>query len=65
MPATKTNIEPISVSVADAARLLGIKDRRTIYKLIHQGKIKARQMDRAYLVNYASLKAFAGEGGAR
>lgn len=59
MPAN--NIEPITVSVSEAARLLGVKDRRTVYRLIREGRIKARRMQRTYLVNYRSLRAFAGE----
>lgn len=50
--------EPLSVSVPEATRLLGFKDTKSMYKLIHQGKVKARKSGRIFLVNYASLKAF-------
>lgn len=55
--------EPLTVTVAEAARLLGFKDRRTIYGLIHTGRLKARKANRSYMVNYASLKRFAGSEG--
>lgn len=50
------NLEPISVTIAEATRLLGFKDSKTVYNLIYQGKIKARKAGRVYLVSYASLK---------
>ena len=50
------NLEPISVTIAEATRLLGFKDSKTVYNLIYQGKIKARKVGRVYLVSYASLK---------
>lgn len=54
--------EPLYVSVTEAKRLLGFKDRRTIYKLIHRGQLKARKInDKTFRVNYASIKAFARE----
>ena len=37
------NLEPISVTIAEATRLLGFKDSKTVYNLIYQGKIKARK----------------------
>ena len=37
------NLEPISVTIAEATRLLGFKDSKTVYNLIYQGKIKAPQ----------------------
>lgn len=55
--------EPLTVTVAEAARLLGVKDRRTIYGLIYSGRLKARKANRSYLINYASLKRFAGGEG--
>ena len=38
------NLEPISVTIAEATRLLGFKDSKTVYNLIYQGKIKARKV---------------------
>ena len=52
------NIEPLSVTVAEATRLLGFKDTKSTYGLIKAGKIKARKSGRIFLVNYASLKKF-------
>lgn len=51
-----TELDPISVTVAEATELLGFKDPKTTYKLIHSGLIKARKIGRIYLVSYASLK---------
>lgn len=52
----------VFVSVTEATRLLGYKDRRTVYKLIRRGQVKARKVnDGQYRINLASLKAFAGE----
>ena len=45
------NLEPISVTIAEATRLLGFKDSKTVYNLIYQGKIKARKVGRVYLVS--------------
>ena len=50
------NLEPISVTIAEATRLLGFKDSKTVYNLIYQGKIKSRKHGRVYLVSYVSLK---------
>lgn len=56
--ALSMSFEPLSVSVPTAAELLGFKDIKSVYKLIGQGKIKARKSGRIYLVNYASLKKY-------
>lgn len=48
--------DPISVTVAEATGLLGFKDAKSTYQLIHEGKIKARKIGRIYLVSYTSLK---------
>lgn len=57
IPAT-TITEPLSVSVPEATRLLGFKDTKTTYKLIHEGKVRARKVGRIFLVSYSSLKSF-------
>lgn len=51
-------MEPISVSVPEATRLLGFRDTKSTLKLIHQGKIKARKTGRIFLVSYTSLKRY-------
>ena len=54
----QTPYEPISVNVADATKLMGFKDTKSLYRLIRQGKIRARKSGRIILVSYASLKAY-------
>lgn len=54
---TAPELEPISVSVPEATRLLGFRDSKSTLKLI-QGKIKARKTGRIFLVSYASLKRY-------
>ncbi|RFT40776.1 hypothetical protein CG397_00375, partial [Gardnerella vaginalis] len=47
---------PLSVSVATAMEKLGYKDRRTVLKLVHCGKLKAsRPTGRKILIDYDSL----------
>ena len=48
-------ITPLSVTVPEATRLLGFKDPKSTYNLIHEGKIKARKSGRIVLVSYQSL----------
>lgn len=55
---TAPELEPISVGVPEATRLLGFRDSKSTLKLIHQGKIKARKTGRIFLVSYASLKRY-------
>lgn len=56
MPAPITTaVTPLSVTVAEATRLLGFKDTKSTYNLIRQGKIKARKSGRIFLVSYRSL----------
>ena len=50
-------MEPLSVSVSQAAEL---KDVKTVYNLIHRGIIRARKCGRIYLVNYKSLQKYVG-----
>lgn len=52
------NLTPLSVSVPEATRLLGFKDTKSTYRLIHEGLVKARKSGRIFLVSYASLKAY-------
>lgn len=52
------SLVPLSVSVPEATRLLGFKDTKSTYRLIHQGAVKARKSGRIFLVSYASLKAY-------
>ncbi|GDY88747.1 helix-turn-helix domain-containing protein [Bifidobacterium bifidum] len=51
-------LEPLAVTISEATRLLGFKDTKSTYNLIHQGKIRARKSGRIYLVSYASLKKY-------
>ncbi|WP_338323316.1 helix-turn-helix domain-containing protein [Bifidobacterium callitrichidarum] len=51
-------VEPLSVTVAQAAELLGFKDTKSVYRLIREGYIRARKSGRIYLVSYASLKSY-------
>jgi excisionase family DNA binding protein len=53
-------IEPLTVSMQEASRLLGVS-RATIYKLMRQGKIESMKlgeeiMQTRRLIVYASLK---------
>ncbi|MFU0513074.1 helix-turn-helix domain-containing protein [Gardnerella greenwoodii] len=51
-----TQDTPLSVSVATAMEMLGYKDRRSVIKLIYQGKLKAsRPTGRKILIDYDSL----------
>lgn len=46
----------LSVSVTTAMEMLGYKDRRSVIKLIYQGKLKAsRPTGRKILIDYDSL----------
>lgn len=51
-------IEPLSVTAVQAAELLGFKDTKSIYRLIHEGELKARKSGRIYLISYKSLKNY-------
>lgn len=55
MPDNTQVLEPLSVTVPEATRLLGFKDTKSVYALIRQGKIKARKSGRIFLVSYRSL----------
>ena len=60
MPDTSTtgSLEPIFVSVKDAARMLAISPW-SCYQLLDAGKIEDRYQGRRRLVVLASLKAYA------
>lgn len=49
---------PISVSVAEAARLLGVS-RWLIYKAAESGALPSRKLGRRILIDFASLQTFA------
>lgn len=51
-------IEPLSVTAKQAAELLGFKDIKSIYRLIHEGELKARKAGRIYIISYKSLKNY-------
>ena len=48
-------LDPIAVSVPEATRMLGFKDRRVVESLICDGEIKARKVGRVWRVNVKSL----------
>lgn len=54
----QTAYEPISLNVADATKVMGFKDTKSVYNLIRKGKLKARKSGRIILVSYASIKAY-------
>jgi excisionase family DNA binding protein len=49
-------MEPIAVSINDAARTLGL-GRTSIYALINEGRLEARKLGRRTLVTTASIHA--------
>lgn len=49
--------EPIAVSPADAADMLGVS-KRTVYNLIGQGKLRARKLGARTLVDVATLQSY-------
>lgn len=53
---TETALEPISVRIADAIRLTGIR-RSKLYELIASGDLETVKIDRCTLVPVASLRA--------
>lgn len=51
-----TPTTPLSVSVVTAMEMLDYKDRRSVLKLVYQGKLKAsRPTGRKILIDYDSL----------
>lgn len=50
-------LDPISVSVDEAAKALGIS-RWSCYQLCDEGKLEARYLGRRRLVSVASLRAY-------
>ena len=60
---TKTNIqEPqrVAVTVPEAARMLGYRDYRPVYRLIRGGDLHARKVGRMFLVSVKSIHDFVG-----
>ena len=53
---TETTLEPISVRIADAIRLTGIR-RSKLYELIASGDLETVKIGRCTLVPVASLRA--------
>lgn len=61
-----THMTPLSVSLATATEQLGYKDRRSVLKLVYQGKLKAyRPTGRKILIDYDSLVKLVKEGDAK
>lgn len=52
-------LEPIFVSVKDAAKILGGISPWSVYELLNAGKIKSQYHGRRRLVNVASLREYA------
>lgn len=53
-----SDVDPIFVSVAEAARILGVSNW-LMYRRLDEQAIESRYEGRKRLVNYASLKAYA------
>jgi len=53
----KNQIEPLSVSVEDAARIVGFS-RSSIYELIAKGEVKTFKIGRRRLVLMTELKSW-------
>lgn len=53
-------MEAILVSVADAARMLGI-GKTNLYSLLADGKLETRVLGRRRLIKVSSIRAFADE----
>ena len=51
-------LAPIAVSVQDTARMLGLNDTRTVYKLIRNKDLKARKIGRLWRVSVKSLNEY-------
>ncbi len=51
-----TNLEPLAVTVKDAARLIGCC-RSTVYELIADGRLEAFKLGAATRITMASVKA--------
>ena len=54
-------MNPITVSVAEACRIVGI-GRTSLYQLLNAGKLEAIKLGRRRLIKVASLEALLGEG---
>lgn len=58
----KTPIEPIAVSVPDAARMISLSRSRT-YELVADGTIKTKMIGSRRVVLVSSLRELVGETG--
>lgn len=56
----KKPYQQLSAKAADVAAMLGYSDTKSVYKLIRQGKIKARKEGNTYLVRLDSVRAYLG-----
>lgn len=50
----------LSAKASDVAAMLGYSDIKSVYKLIREGKIKARKEGNTYLVRLDSVRAYLG-----
>lgn len=60
MSRRQTNIEPLSVSMADAANMIGVS-RSRMYELDAEGRVRTVRLGGRRLVLVSSLKALLGE----
>ena len=58
---TVDDLEPLAVTVTEAMRLMGTRDKRVIYGMIQRGEVKARKIGRMFFISYASMKELMGE----
>jgi|SRR5690242_15015901 len=54
----ETGVNPIFVSVAEAARILDLSTK-TIYRLVESGGLDGRRQGRRVSVSYTSIEAYA------
>lgn len=55
-----TEPEQLAVTVSDAARMMGLKDNRTVRHLMRNGELKGRKVGRIYLVTVRSIRDYLG-----
>lgn len=60
MSRRQTNIEPISVSMADAAAMIGVS-RSRMYELDSEGRVRTVRVGGRRLVLVSSLRELVGE----
>ena len=61
MPTNQPTLEPLTVVVSEACRIMGI-GRTRLYSLIKDGRLDIVKIGRRTLIRYDSLKRLADEG---